>query len=421
MQLSSINIRPALSLACAGLLGSASSAYADDPWHIEMGVMNYNEQDRNTGLEFVTHARKDLDDKEYLQLNAELDVITGATPNGATSSNTAQTITMASGLGSYTVPANQLPVDDTHMDTRMSLASTYSTPVGDHLQSSYNAHLSMEFDFFSLGAGTDWSYTFNQNNTQLHLGANLEYDRVHPVGAVPIPLAQMQVANTLQPREATSVTKHVYGISTGITQNLTPRSLIQLLVSRARYKGYLNDPYRLLSVINDINQSGDTLGYRYENRPGLRKANIAYVRFKQSLTKDVMDLSYHYYHDDWHITSSTLELNYHLFTEETRSIIPSIRYYHQSQADFYRHSLPVSTALPRFASSDYRLAEYTAITLGLEYKWLNTGENSSRIGVHYYQQDGTHHPDDAIGLQQQQDLYPNLKAWILTYTTQFDL
>lgn len=392
-----------------------------EPWQVELGAMHYNEQDRNVGLEFVAHGKKPLGDKEFFQLAAEIDVITGATPNGASSSNTAQTFTMASGLGSYTVAPNRLPADDTHMDTRLSLASTYGTPVTDSLQSSYNAHLSMEFDFFSLGAGTDWSYSLNQNNTQLHLGANLEYDRVHPVGGVPIPLATMQPPGTLQPREATSVTKHVYGVSAGVTQNLSPRSLVQLLLSRARYEGYLTDPYKLLSLINDVDMSGTTLGYRYENRPELRQADIVFVLYKLSLEPDVVELSYRYYNDDWDIRSTTLKVSYTLIQQDGDALIPSLRYYRQSQADFYRHSLTVNETLPAFASSDYRLAEFTGITLGLEYR-LQKGENRhARFGLHYYQQTGDHHPADAVGLQQQQDLYPDLKAWILTYTTKFSL
>jgi hypothetical protein len=44
---------------------------------------------------------------------------------------------------------------------------------------------------------------------------------------------------------------------------------------------------------------------------------------------------------------------------------PSIRFYHQSAADFFRYYLPASEDLPRFASADSRLDSFDAITLGL--------------------------------------------------------
>ena len=77
------------------------------------------------------------------------------------------------------------------------------------------------------------------------------------------------------------------------------------------------------------------------------------------------------YTDDWGITSHTIDLRHKTPLSKISYIEPHIRYYQQSAADFYLHSIlddgtnPV--VLPEYASADYRLAATTGLTLGAEY------------------------------------------------------
>jgi hypothetical protein len=131
------NIMKSLSSACCALLSSSQShasdettagiaeAHKTEPWAISIGAGNYIEKDRNTGIEVILNASRPVEE-DRLNLRVELDVITGATPNGATASNVPQTFTMASGVGTYSVDANELPADDTHMDTRLGIATVYN-------------------------------------------------------------------------------------------------------------------------------------------------------------------------------------------------------------------------------------------------------------------------------------------------------
>src|SRR5690606_15741801 len=81
-----------------------------------------------------------------------------------------------------------------------------------------------------------------------------------------------------------------------------------------------------------------------------------------------LHLDYRYYHDDFGIRSHTLEFNWHqnVFDGDLR-VIPGLRYYSQSGADFYR---PVNDFSQSgiHQSTDYRLAPYGALSgnLGLE-------------------------------------------------------
>lgn len=422
------NISYGLSSACCALLSTGPSQASDDtaarlaevhqtePWAISIGAGNYIEKDRNTGIEVILNASRPVEE-DRLNLRVELDVITGATPNGATASNVPQTFTMASGVGTYSVGANELPADDTHMDTRLGIATVYNDRFESDFAMSYRGHLSMEWDYFSLGAGIDFVQEFNQRNTSIILGLDYEYNRVHPVGNIPIPFASMQPPGAQQPRGEASVTKKVRGASFGFTQILNPRSLLQVKYSYAKADGYLTDPYKLLSVIES--PTGSTVDYLYENRPGQRTMESIYTAYKQYIEGDVLDLSYRHYWDEWDIRSDTVEIRYHRQLLDDRFLQPSFRFYSQTAASFFRHSLPEIEALPRYASADFRLAAFDAYTIGMKFGKRVGDFKEHSLNLEYYTQIGNSYPDDAIGLQKEQDLFPTLHTLVLFYNYSF--
>jgi hypothetical protein len=412
------SVKHKLASACSILLGVSQSAVsASEPWIIDLGVMNYIEQDRNTGLEFIGKGTRELQDGGSLSLAAELDVITGATPNGATSSNVPQTFTMSSGVGSYSVNANELPADDTHMDTRLALKAGIVDPVSERLTADYNALISMEFDYLAFAAGGNLAFDFNQKNTTMTAGINLEYNRVHPVGNTPIPFAAMQPAGQFQPRGVSSKRKTGEEFSLGLTQVIDQTSLAQIRLTTSHFSGYLTDPYKMLSLVDDQNLTtlGATQAYLFENRPDSRRMNSLYLAYKKSFSAGVLDLSVRLYDDDWDVQSQTFDIAYKYRRSDHYFVRPAIRLYKQDAASFYRHSLRSSEALPLYASADDRLAEFNATTLGIEFGKDLAFDRKQSFTIEYYTQQGDSSPQDAIGLQQQQDLYPGLKTLIFKY------
>ena len=419
--MSKSSIKASLSSACCCLLGSTANAETK-PWFIDLGVMNYIEQDRNTGVEFLINGRRELNDGDAIFLQLDFDVITGATPNGATASNVAQSFTMASGSASYNVDENELPADDTHMDTRMAFSLAYESEVNSDLQLNYSSHISMEFDYLSLGAGVEFLQEFNQHTTTLLAGINFEYNRVHPVGGTPIAFASMQAPGTLQPRGVASTSRRQSGAHIGFNQVINKNSLIQAKYSWANASGYLTDPYKILSVIDDQNnaQLGATLDYLYEDRPEQREIQNIYFAYKLNMQGDVLDLTYRYYWDEWDINSNTADVKYRYSLENRYYLQPHFRLYDQTAASFYQHSLSSSAALPGFASADFRLAEFKAYTLGFKYGKTYSEGSEHSIGMEYYTQIGDSYPDSATGLQKQQDLFPTLRTLILTWNYSYN-
>jgi len=408
-------ISQSLSCATCALLGTGNSLA--EPWDIDIGLMNYIEQDRNTGVELLIDGTRKLSGGDSFTLGLQLDTLTGATPNGATPSNVAQTFTQSSGAGSYRTAAGDLPADDTHMDTRLAVESGYVDQHSSDLLIAYDGHVSMEFDYLSFGFANSYQIDFDQHNTSLYLGYSGEYNRVHPIGNIPTPLALMTPENTLQNRGEAAKTRTAGEVSIGITQIIDRSSLFQLRLTHSNFSGYLNDPYKILSVIEDVDSAslGETLEYRFEDRPDSRDLNTVFFAYKRDLVDGIVDVSLRYSKDNWDISASTIDLRYRYRLAGGAYLQPHIRFYRQSEAEFFRHSLPNSEGLPEFASADTRLAAFDAITLGARYGAAIVNGNQHSFVAEFYTQDGESNPGDAIGLQNQQDLFPRLKTLVFKY------
>jgi hypothetical protein len=332
-----------------------------------------------------------------------------------------QTFTMSSGVGQYQVDANELPADDTHMDTRLGIDFNREKPLQDDLTLDYNGLVSMEFDYLAFGAGGSLAWDLNRGNTTLLGGVNLEYNRVHPVGNTPVPFASMQPAGTPQPRDVASVSKIGEEFSLGVTQVIDRYSLAQLRLTTSHFSGYLTDPYKILSVVDDQNSAtlGQTVDYVFEHRPDSRTMKSIYLAYRRAFDDDVLDLGYRRYQDSWSISSDTVELGYRFGYPGRKFFKPFLRLYSQGQADFYRHSLTTSEPTPSYASADFRLASFDAITLSIELGRDLDEDRVESLSLEYYVQEGDSHPVDAVGLQRQQDLYPKLQVWLIKYVYGF--
>ena len=100
---------------------------------------------------------------------------------------------------------------------------------------------------------------------------------------------------------------------------------------------------------------------------------------------------------------------------------PHLRWYTQTEADFYRLSLVDGAPLPAFASSDYRLGAFDAITAGLKIGWKTANQNDMSVRLEWYQQAGSIPGDQLIGNQASRDNYPDLNALILQFSYRFKL
>jgi len=365
------HIRSVLTAATSTLLaGTAQQAVAEVeiPWQVDSAFLYYSEADRVTVYEPVVAIRKEMGDDEFVGVRLVLDSMTGASPNGAMPTDSPQTFTSPSGASTYTTPAGETPLDTSFHDTRVAVSAEWEMPLDERLKVIFGGNLSREYDYNSLGVDATFSWDLNQRNTTLTTGLSMSQDQTNPVGGVPTGLSPVPTTAGIQKStQETSETKDISGLLLGITQVIGPKTLLQFNYTFTDEQGYLTDPYKLLSVLDNNDQLRVSDPYVYEKRPDSRQRQTLYLKGAHQFGTDVLHASYRYYWDDWGVSSHTYDIHYRYELAGGRHYLqPHLRYYLQNKADFYHYSLQDNN-IPAYASADYRLGDMSTTTLGLKY------------------------------------------------------
>ncbi|MGJ8686306.1 MAG: DUF3570 domain-containing protein [Spongiibacteraceae bacterium] len=422
------NIRASLAAASCALIGSniavAENTLDVGDWDISAALLFYNEADRVSALEPVIKVTKQLDTDESVSVKLTLDSLTGASASGAVPTNRPQTFTRPSGKGSYDIQANEAALDDSFKDSRGAVNVGWEKPIDKDLTMNLGANISKEYDYNSLAANASFAKDLNGGNTTVSAGLSLGVDAIDAVGGKPIAFAEMTPEDTTQARDKSSDSKTLVDVIVGVTQVIDQNSLFQVNYSISQASGYLTDPYKLISVVDPITgvplfQNGaepNLPTVLFENRPDSRLKHSLYGQYKRYISGDVLDASYRFMIDDWGINSHTVDLNYRWQLNDRHFLRPHFRLYQPGEADFYTPffvdgSQPTAGNDKVEASADFRLSEFTAYTLGLEYGQENAS-NSWRVALEYYLQTGDQ-PAEAFGELRNQDLHPDLEAVML--------
>ncbi len=448
------DIRGALALAtCTLLQGTAQAATDFGHWQVDSALLFYSEKDRIDVIEPAIFASRQLDENESLTMRGVFDTMSGATPNGAVPSAAPQTFSSPSG-NPYTVPANQTPMMDFN-DQRGSIGFDWDKNTSRLGKRTFSGDLSAEGDYSSLSGSLTYAFDTENRMTTLAIGGGLSYDKVNPDGGKPDEFS-LTSGNTSS-GAGRSYIPYTHGGSSfvrlddddddehgdgdedgeggefslfegeqkvtanlllGVTRVLSRRALVQFNYTRSQSSGYLNDPYKVVSLVDSGGLPVDAV---YEKRPDSRSGNALFAKLVYHLPEDVLHLSYRYYWDDWGIDSQTADLSYRMELWSGSYLQPHLRYYRQTKADFYRSALLNTSPLPDYASADYRLAEMTSTTAGLKLGFPMEDRAELSLRLEIMKQRGDNHPSDAIGALQQVDLYPGLDATIfqISYTTRF--
>ena len=434
---------------------TSSIAVADtgnDSTLADTALLYYVEHGRVTVGEATARVSQQLNDDETITVTPTVDIITGASPTGATMSDQTQTFSSVDSTAPYTLPLKSFS------DRRYAVSVEWQQPLDRLTKSILGASASTEKDYSSLGASATLTRDYNNKLTTLSVGISGNLDSVAPAGGI-VPQGLTPLASAYAVASASipsssgnyyefedSLTPLVHAITTasgavistgtststtsivngggsrqtkkkeivdgiiGFTQVINRRTLMQFNYSLGLSSGYLTDPYKIISMIDGT--TGETVDYRTELRPDSRLRQSLYWKTVLHLPHDVIHLSYRYYWDDWGIRSNTVDLHYHFVLSDDFYLEPQFRYYNQSAADFYHHSLVNGATLPSYASADYRLAKMTSMTYGLKLAKAVGKDWELSARLMYMKQTGDSHPADAIGVQRTLDLYPGLDAVI---------
>ena len=302
----------------------------------------------------------------------------GATPSpapapapapGGSSGGGGSTTTVANTVKEYD-KAGKAPRADVE-DERFGLNMELAKRLGRHTVVFQGAY-SQESDYISRGIALRDSVDFNQKNTTITLGASYANDEVDAV-------------TMAGPENKDSV-----DIMVGVLQVLDKTTTLTLNATVGTTDGYLTDPYKVVEL-NGILVP--------ERRPDNKEKQVLYMALNRFIgtLNGAAELSYRYYNDSFGIGAHTAGLAWDQKIGATLIVSPALRYYVQSEADFYDTQFagdPVSY------SSDYRVSEMSALGYGVKLIWRPGERFSYNVAVDQYVQEG----QDGVTAD---DMYPS--------------
>jgi len=246
-------------------------------------------------------------------------------------------------------------VEDERIGANLELAKR----MGRHTIAVQGAY-SQESDYISRGIALRDSIDFNSKNSTFVLGGSYANDRVDAVSMV-------------GPEDKDSV-----DLMAGVTQVLGKKTTGTLNVTVGMINGYLTDPYKIVELDGVLVP---------ERRPDHKDKQVVFValnRFVEDFN-GAAEISCRYYTDDFGIQSYTGGLAWYQKIGKTLILRPAVRYYTQTEADFYGLRF---TGDPEFYSSDYRVSEMAALGYGVKLIWQPNDRFSFDIAVDQYVQEG---------------------------------
>lgn len=448
----SSGMRRALAAAAAGLLAGGQADAQDQTAEVPTTVIDsallvYHEVNRVQAIEPEVNLSQKINEDSTLTFGITADSLTGATPLGAVPSTLPQTyvrpykviplgtpvtVTTASGgstvmlvppatgaktqtlAASTIVPPNSYPLDHGFYDERVAGHLGWEQALTQNFRVNGGVAYSKEHDYRSESVNIGVSQDFDAHNTTVSAAVNYESDLSFPIGGTPTPLTQMN-----GDWKGPDASLHEVDGVVGVTQVMNRRWLATLSYSYSDAHGYQNDPYKIVSVVDPV--TGQPTEQIYENRPDLRRKQSLFFDNKIHLTTDVISASVRGYKDDWGIKSLTADLRYRWQIRENFYAEPHLRYYTQNAADFFHYYLVGGEPIPQYASADTRLAKFHAQTYGVKFGIPFNETSELNLRIEYYDQHGNGSPAGAIGQLQQQNLFPDLKAYtlLLGYTFAF--
>ena len=314
-----------------------------------------------------------------------VDTWSGATPVLTMPAAAAESTTGASDINkvnsgqqvSQDQPAIQVMTGASPQETRYAIDAGFNYYWRD-LTFRASANRSEEPDYLVHGyhLGMDWE--LNQKMTTVSLGFSQNFDKIEP---------------TTRPLTENKTDHH---FQLGLTEVLNKFSLLRVSSNYSYSQGYLSNPYKKV-YIQGLTDSRRLVGggfpnVFYENRPNRRhqwSVTLGYIRYF-SATDAALHLDYRYYLDSWNIDSHTFAAAWHQPLGNGWMLVPRLRYYSQSAADFYR----LFYAAPRednHYSSDFRLAAFGTLAGGLKLikEWQQPSQKLTSIqfeaGIEYTQ------------------------------------
>ncbi|MDH4016143.1 MAG: DUF3570 domain-containing protein [Actinomycetota bacterium] len=340
-------------LALPGLAGLAGPAQADAPtpdWEVDLSGSWYKEADLSEGqwAEELGGSTERYSIQAYQlgvlapitnQIDASVDLVfetmSGATPwyvlpdAGDPEGRPVAAMTGAT-------------IEDTRIDGQFTVNHYF-----DRGRLSMSGGFSTENDYGSGNFGLSAERNYNDKNTTLSGSMSFSWDTVRPTDAV------------IHGHEAgAEYDKKTRTVSVSLSQLLTRSSVMQLGYTYKNNVGFLSDPYKDVYFTLTTSRENDS-------RPDVRNQHTLLLRYRQFLSAPnaSLHLDLQGYFDSWDVRSLGVTTAWYQSLGGPWELVPSFRYYSQSQALFYAPYFDAPNQ--DYFSSDYRLSPFGALQAGI--------------------------------------------------------
>lgn len=327
----------ALSTTALALPGIATADAPPTQSTLSYKISNYKEDKLSRSeVPFGDLDRYDIDVHQFqlvspisrnmsVEINANYESLSGASPWFTSTGLNGEPIVNLSGASGIRDRRSEI-----------NIGSTYYLENGSF---SANLGYSEEDDYRATYFGVNGEQHFNNDLTSVSLGFSYSADDIFPTDA--------KIFNRVNKEDKRSTSAFM-----SISQVINQFSSFQSAISLTRQSGFLSDPYKLIDVRPESKRQ---ISWSNSYRRFFKNANAAW------------HINYRYYHDDFGISSHTVDMSWHQNIGRSIKVIPIVRYYSQSAANFFTNVDDFLKPVTQYQSSDYRLSAFGAISGGLNF------------------------------------------------------
>ena len=325
----------ALSTSALALPGIAQEDAPPTESTLSYKISNYQEDDLTRAqVPFGELGRYDIDVHQFqyvsplgidfaLFIDANHEDMSGASPWFSTANAAGEPVINMSGASGITDARSELSIGTRYYSQN----GNFGGAVG----------YSEENDYRATYVNLSGSRNFNNDLTTVTLGFSHSADDIFPNDA--------ELFNRVRNED-----KRATSAAVSLSQVINRVTTFQTALSITEQSGFLSDPYKLQDA-------------RPDNKTQIAFSNSLRYFFIEA--DGALQANYRYYHDDFGISSHTLDLSWFQNINRSFQVAPMLRYYSQSAADFYTNIDDFTKPLTEPQSSDYRLSAFGAFSGGI--------------------------------------------------------
>ena len=325
----------ALSTSALALPGIAQADAPPTESTLSYKISNYQEDDLTRAqVPFGELGRYDIDVHQFqyvsplgidfaLFIDANHEDMSGASPWFSTANAAGEPVINMSGASGITDARSELSIGTRYYSQN----GNFGGAVG----------YSEENDYRATYVNLSGSRNFNNDLTTVTLGFSHSADDIFPNDA--------ELFNRVRNED-----KRATSAAVSLSQIINRVTTFQTALSITEQSGFLSDPYKLQDA-------------RPDNKTQIAFSNSLRYFFIEA--DGALQANYRYYHDDFGISSHTLDLSWFQNINRSFQVAPMLRYYSQSAADFYTNIDDFTKPLTEPQSSDYRLSAFGAFSGGI--------------------------------------------------------